>query len=55
MIIGHTNHERSDFQSNSAKNNGRRLAILDPISLKFRTLIHSMIVYKFPIQYVYKL
>ena len=34
---------------------GCQSAIFDPISLKFGTLIHSMIVYKFPIHYVYKL
>ena len=35
--------------------NGRQLAILDLICLKFYTLKHSIIVYKFPIHYVYKL
>ena len=35
--------------------NGRQSAILDLIRLKFGALIHSIIVYKFPIHYVYKL
>ncbi len=34
---------------------GHQSAILDPIRPKLFTLIHSMIVYKFPIHYVYKL
>ena len=45
----------SDFRPNSAKKDARQSAILDPIRLKLCTLIHSMIVYKFPIHYVYKL
>jgi len=43
------------FWAKFSKQNGRQSAILDPISLKFCTIIHLMIVYKFPIHYVYKL
>ena len=55
MIMGHTNYERSDFRPNSAMTNGCQSAIMDPIRLRFCTLIHSMIVYKFPIHYLSKL
>ena len=55
MIMGHTNYESSGFWPNSAKVKDRQSAIVEPIHLKFCTLIHSMIVYKFPIHYVYKL
>ena len=54
MIMGHTNYESCDFRPNSEKENGRQSAILDPVNLKFGTLIHSVIIYKFPIRYVYK-
>ena len=43
------------FSTKFNKQNGRQSAIEHPICLKFYTLIHSMIVYKFPIHYVYKL
>jgi len=50
MIMGHANCESCDQQKNDHQS-----AILDRIHLKLCTLIHFMIVYKFPIHYVYKL
>ena len=44
----------SFYRPNSAKKNGRQSTILDPIHLKLCTLIQSMIGYKFPIHYIYK-
>ncbi len=43
------------FWAKFSKQNGRQSAILDPIHLKFCTLIHAMIVYKFSIHSEYKL
>ena len=43
------------FLAKFSKKNGRQSAIFDPIHLKFCTLVDSMLVYKFPIHYVYKL
>ena len=37
MVMGHKNYESSDFRSNSAKENGRQSAILDPILSIFFT------------------
>ncbi len=54
---GHGSHKLWKFWFSAifSKQNGRQSAILHPICLKFCTLIHSMIVYKFSIHYVYKL
>ena len=43
------------FSAKFSKKYGRQSAILDRINLIFCTPIHSMIIYKFPIHYVYKL
>ena len=54
LFIMYINYERFDYRPNSAKKNGRQSTILEPIHLKFCTLLQSMIGYKFPIHYIYK-
>ena len=54
MIMGQKSMKVLIFGQIQQKN-GHQSTILDPIHLTFCTLIHSMIVYKFPIHYVYKL